>query len=64
MVSHAYGTGPSSSCTTSSPASVEAALEIVDRLHAQGYLFVTIEELFQARHIQLQPGQVYREAAP
>ena len=46
------------------PASVEAALEIVDRLHAQGYLFVTIDELFQARHIQLQPGQVYREAAP
>ena len=46
------------------PASVEAALAIVDRLHAQGYLFVTIEELFAARHIPLEAGEVYREACP
>ena len=46
------------------PASVEAALQIVDQLHAQGYLFVTVSELFDARRVQLQPGQVYRDAAP
>ena len=46
------------------PASVEAALTIVDRLHAQGYLFVTVEELFAARHIPLEAGEVYREACP
>ena len=63
VVSHAYD-GAIILMHDIFPASVEAALEIVDRLHAQGYLFVTIDELFQARHIQLQPGQVYREAAP
>lgn len=44
--------------------SVEAALAIVDRLHAQGYLFVTVEELFAARHITLEAGKVYRDAYP
>ena len=46
------------------PPSVEAALAIVDRLHAQGYLFVTVEELFAARHITLEAGEVYRDAYP
>lgn len=46
------------------PASVEAALEIVDRLHAQGYLFVTVEELFFQRHIPLEPGVSYTDAYP
>ena len=46
------------------PASVEAALEIVDRLHDQGYLFVTVEELFAARHIALEPGETYSQAYP
>ena len=46
------------------PASVEAALAIVDQLHAQGYLFLTIEELFAARHITLEAGEVYRDAYP
>ena len=46
------------------PASVEAALQIVDQLHAQGYLFVTVEELFAARHISLEPGKSYSEAYP
>ena len=46
------------------PASVEAALEIVDRLHGQGYLFVTVEELFAARHIALEPGETYSQAYP
>lgn len=46
------------------PESVEAALAIVDRLHAQGYLFVTVEELFAARHVPLEAGEVYRAAYP
>ena len=46
------------------PASVDAALQIVDQLHAQGYLFVTVEELFAARHIQLEAGKSYSNASP
>ena len=46
------------------PASVDAALQIVDQLHAQGYLFVTVEELFAARHIQLEAGKSYSNACP
>lgn len=42
------------------PTSVEAALNIVDVLHQRGFLFVTVEELAQARHVTLEPGQVYR----
>ncbi len=44
------------------PTSVEAALEAVDELHRQGYLFVTVEQLFESRGIELQPGMVYRNA--
>lgn len=46
------------------PASVEAALRVVDELHAQGYLFVTVEQLFSARRIELQAGEVYNDAYP
>ena len=46
------------------PESVEAALEIVDALHAQGYYFCTIEELFAARQIPLEAGQSYWNAYP
>ena len=46
------------------PASVDAALQIVDQLHAQGYLFVTVEELFAARHVQLEAGKSYSNAYP
>lgn len=46
------------------PASVEAALQIVDRLHQQGYLFVTIDQLFDARHVTLEPGKTYSSAYP
>ena len=46
------------------PASVEAALAIVDQLHAQGYLFVTIDELFEARHVPLEAGKSYSSAYP
>lgn len=46
------------------PTSVEAALDVVDVLHQRGFLFVTVEELAQARHAELVPGQVYREFYP
>lgn len=46
------------------PTSVEAALDIVDVLHQRGFLFVTVEELAQARHVALEPGRVYREFYP
>lgn len=39
--------------------SVEAALAIVDALHEKGYLFCTIEELFEAKNIALEDGGVY-----
>lgn len=44
--------------------SVTAALQVVDRLHAQGYLFVTVEELFALRGTPLHPGKVYWNAYP
>jgi len=39
--------------------SVEAAVRIVDELHARGFLFVTVEELARERQIKLLPGEVY-----
>ncbi len=44
--------------------SVDAALEIVDALHAKGFLFVTVDELAYRRHEVLTPGEVYREFWP
>ena len=46
------------------PESVDAALRIVDALHAQGYYFCTIEELFDARGITLEAGRSYWNAYP
>jgi peptidoglycan/xylan/chitin deacetylase (PgdA/CDA1 family) len=46
------------------PASVEAALQVVDQLHQEGYLFVTIDQLFAARNIPLETGEVYWNAYP
>lgn len=46
------------------PTSVEAALQVVDALHAQGYLFCTVDELFALRHIPLESGESYRHAYP
>lgn len=46
------------------PASVDAALEVVDRLHEQGYLFCTVDALFQARGIPLEAGKSYWNAYP
>lgn len=42
------------------PTSVEAALRIVDTLQAEGYWFVTVEELLHLNGIVPQPGVLYR----
>lgn len=42
------------------PSSVETALQVVDRLLAEGFFFVTVEELFELRGITPQKGEVYR----
>ena len=41
------------------PTSVEAALAIVDRLQAEGYTFVTVEELFRIRGVEPKAGCLY-----
>ena len=41
------------------PTSVDAALDIVDKLQAQGYAFVTVEELFRIQGETPQPGTLY-----
>ena len=46
------------------PESVDAALEIVDQLHSQGYLFCTIDQLFAVRGIPLEAGKSYWNAYP
>lgn len=43
---------------------VEAALRVVDALHAKGYYFVTVNELFDLRQIALEKGKEYRSAYP
>lgn len=42
------------------PTSVDAALQVVDALQQDGYLFVTVEELLLLNHITAQPGTLYR----
>ncbi len=42
------------------PTSVDAALQIVDALQAEGYWFVTVEELLRLNGIEPQPGVLYR----
>ena len=44
------------------PTSVEAALQIVDRLTAEGYTFVTVEELLELNGTQAEAGKLYRNA--
>ena len=41
------------------PTSVQAALEIVDRLQAEGYDFVTVEELFRIQDVEPEAGVLY-----
>lgn len=44
------------------PSSVEAALDIIDRLQPEGYTFVTVEELFRIQGVEPENGVLY--AAP
>ncbi len=46
------------------PASVDTALQVVDALMAQGYHFVTVEELFAIRGRTPERGAVYRRLPP
>lgn len=41
------------------PSSVEAAVAIVDRLHREGFLFLTVSELARDRQVELKNGEVY-----
>lgn len=42
------------------PTSVDAALQIVDTLQAEGYWFVTVEELLRLNGVEPQAGTMYR----
>ena len=44
------------------PESVEAALEIVDRLHERGFYFLTVQQLFDQKGITLEEGKCYHSA--
>lgn len=44
--------------------SVEAALRVVDALLAEGYCFVTVEQLMAQRGVQPQSGALYRRFPP
>lgn len=46
------------------PTSVEAALQVVDVLQAQGWRFVTVDELMALRGVETQQGEVYHSAYP
>ena len=39
--------------------SVDAALQIIDQLQAQGFVFVTVEELFRIQGVEPQAGVLY-----
>ena len=43
--------------------SVKGAILAIDELSQRGYTFVTVDELFQARNMDLTPGKVYRRAS-
>lgn len=46
-----------------SDASVQAALDIIDALHEEGYELVTVSELASIRNARLVPGKVYKRFA-
>lgn len=41
------------------PTTVQGALDAIDELQAQGYAFVTVNELAQIKGVTLEPGSVY-----
>ena len=44
------------------PTSVEAALEVIDRLQARGVEFLTVEQLLTRKRVDILPGRLYRNA--
>lgn len=42
--------------------SVDAALEVVDALQAEGYRFVTVDRLFVERGVEVRQGEIYHSA--
>lgn len=46
------------------PTSVDAALQIVDKLLEDGYLFVTVEQLMKLRGVEPVSGELYRSLPP
>lgn len=42
-------------------ANYEASMAAIDRLMEKGYVFVTVEQLFELKGVTPEPGQVYRE---
>ena len=44
------------------PTSVEAALQVIDRVEAKGYEFVTVEELLQLNGMEPKAGELIRSA--
>ena len=46
------------------PESVDAALQVIDRLRQAGYAFVTVDDLLLSRGISPQKGEIYRHARP
>ena len=42
--------------------SVETAFQVIDSLRQQGFYFLTVSELFAAKGIPLEQGQIYRRA--
>lgn len=46
------------------PTSVDAALQMVDTLQAEGYWFVTVEELLLLNGVTPRPGVMYRSGNP
>ena len=45
------------------PESVDAALQIVDQLHQEGFYFLTVQQLFEQKGIPLEDGRCYYSAA-
>ena len=43
--------------------SVKGAILAIDELSQRGYTFVTVDELFQSKNMDLVPGKVYRRVS-
>lgn len=46
-----------------STSSVQAALDIIDQLLAEDYVFVTVSDLARLRNVKLRPGKIYTRMA-